>query len=68
MNHQMIFLTIKTDVVVIILMNKDPLGISLKIIIVLSIVTVSFSVLGVGGLVAMVVGMAASGVLIARKY
>ena len=49
-------------------MNKDPLGISLKIIIVLSIVTVSFSVLGVGGLVAMVVGMAASGVLIARKY
>lgn len=49
-------------------MNKDPLGISLKIVIGLSIVMVSFSVLGIGGFMALVAGMIASGVLMARKY
>ena len=64
----MIFMTLGFDVVIYIVMDKDPLGITMKIIIVLSVITVSFSVLGIGGFVAMVAGTAAAGVLIARKY
>ena len=49
-------------------MEQDPLTLTLKAIILLSVATVSFSILGITGVLAVISGLGATTVLLLRKY